>query len=111
MEQDRIKRIQQMEEVYDRVKKVVDNLDDAFTAYEDIQKDIPVLAEYEETGLWLEDYGADEQGLIPKDLKRGVLAQDTLDDLFVKIVCLHNKFKEFFKDWNEFDEDDLDNVG
>ena len=109
MEQDRIKRIRQMEEVYDRVKKVVDNLDDAFTAYEDIQKDIPVLAEYEETGLWLEDYSADEQGLIPKYLKRGVLAQDTLDDLFVKIVCLHNKFKEYFKDWNEFPEEEEEN--
>lgn len=51
MEQGRIKRIQQMEEVYDRVKKVVDNLDVAFAAYEDIQKDIPILAEYEESGM------------------------------------------------------------
>lgn len=42
---DSIPRIQQMEEVYDRVRK-----------------DIATLREYEESGLWLQDYEADERG-------------------------------------------------
>lgn len=65
MEQDRIKRIQQMEEVYDRVKK-----------------DLATLAQYEESKLWQEDYEADERGELPANLKRGVLSQDALDDVF-----------------------------
>ena len=36
------------------------------------------LTEYYEVGQWLKDYEADEQGLIPCDVKRGILAQDTL---------------------------------
>jgi len=65
MEQSRITRIRKMEKVYDRVRK-----------------DIATLREYEESGLWLQDYEADERGELPKDLKRGVLSQDALDDLF-----------------------------
>lgn len=65
MEQSRITRIRKMEKVYDRVRK-----------------DIAILREYEESGLWLLDYEADERGELPKDLKRGVLSQDALDDLF-----------------------------
>ena len=55
MEQSRITRIQQMEEVYDRVKK-----------------DLATLAQYEESKLWQEDYEADERGELPANLKRGV---------------------------------------
>ena len=39
------------------------------------------LALYMESGQWLQDYELDEAGLLPQDLKRGVLAQDTLYDL------------------------------
>ena len=65
MDTDRITRIREMEETYDRVRK-----------------DIATLREYEESGLWLQDYEADERGELPLDLKRGVLGQDALDELF-----------------------------
>ena len=65
MSSDRITRIREMEEVYDRVKK-----------------DIATLKEYEESGLWLQDCEADERGELPQNLKRGVLAQDGLDEVF-----------------------------
>ena len=39
------------------------------------------LARYLDSGLWLKDYQLDELGLLPKDLKRGVLSQDGLYDL------------------------------
>ena len=60
--------IQNMEEVYDRIRK-----------------DLATLSEYQESKLWQEDYEADERGELPKDLKRGVLSQDALDDLFESI--------------------------
>ena len=65
MKQSRIARIRKMEKIYDRVRK-----------------DIATLREYEESGLWLQDYEADERGELPRDLKRGVLSQDGLDELF-----------------------------
>lgn len=39
------------------------------------------LSDYLDSGLWLEDYRLDEEGLLPKELKRGVLSQDGLYDL------------------------------
>ena len=45
MNSDRILRIQQMEAIYDRVRK-----------------DIAILREYEESAQWLQDYEADERG-------------------------------------------------
>ena len=38
--------------------------------------DRAILAAYYESGLWLHDYQLDEQGLLPRNLKRGVLSED-----------------------------------
>ena len=93
MNSDLIHRIQQMEEIYDRV-----------------QKDIATLREYEESSQWLQDYEADERGEIPQGLKRGVLSQDGLGEVFeeanalpspprkypVITLCGSTRFKEQF---------------
>ena len=50
--------------------------------YERVREGIAALREYEESGLWLQDYEADERGELPRDLKRGVLSQDGLDEVF-----------------------------
>ena len=39
---------------------------------------VRLLDEYYTSGEWQEDYEADEEGLLPADLKRGVLSQDGL---------------------------------
>ena len=39
------------------------------------------LERYQSSGLWLHDYQLDEQGLLPTDLKRGVLSEDGLYNL------------------------------
>ena len=46
------------------------------------QKMLQELVNYYESGQWRTDYECDERGELPKDLKCGVLAQDTLYDLF-----------------------------
>jgi len=73
MNPDRITRIREMEEIYDRARK-----------------DMATLREYEESGLWLQDYEADERGELPRDLKRGVLSQDGLDEVFEEWNDLSN---------------------
>lgn len=45
------------------------------------------LTAYYEDGQWLRDYELDEQGLLPRDLKRGVLAQDTVYDFLEELQC------------------------
>ena len=49
---------------------------------EDLQGKLQALSEYYSSSLWLEDYDRDCEGAFPQDLKRGVLAQDTLYNLF-----------------------------
>lgn len=43
------------------------------------------LSAYLSSGAWLADYVRDEQGELPADLKRGVLAQDALYDLLTEV--------------------------
>ena len=43
-----------------------------------------LLAEYYFGPLWRQDFEADEAGLLPPGLKRGVLAEDTLYNLLTE---------------------------
>lgn len=49
-----------------------------------IKKNIKTLFNYYNGGKWIKDFTLDEQHFLPKNLKRGILAQD----------CLHNFFSE-----------------
>ena len=70
----------QMEEYYDTLCDALKRKG-SFSNFNDEEKAmLASLTEYYEGGQWLKDYEADEQGLLPKGLKRGILAQDTLYD-------------------------------
>ena len=43
------------------------------------------LIRYYEGGRWLRDYQLDEAGLLPRDLKRGVLSEDGVYDLLTEL--------------------------
>ncbi len=66
---DRIERVERYERLFDEV-----------TAQPDPEK-LAELDAYYTSGLWRDDYEADERGELPPDLKRGVLSQDGLYDL------------------------------
>ena len=57
------------------------NLTDLQKQREALQPDIDRLADYYSSGEWLADYEADEAGLLPKDMPRGVLSEDGVNDL------------------------------
>lgn len=59
-----IERIQQMERLFDALLECPE------------PEGRRELAAYYEGGQWLRDYELDEQGLLPPELKRGVLSQD-----------------------------------
>lgn len=53
-----------------------------------LKKKLYHLEKYYTNGKWLSDYQKDEKGEFPQELKRGVLSQDTLYDLFQTIEHL-----------------------
>lgn len=73
-------RIEHMENLFDKVSDILKNRPEALSS-QDIIEDVKVLSDYYSCGDWLNDYELDEQRLLPPDLKRGVLSQDSLYDL------------------------------
>ena len=54
----------------------------------DIAQKRRMLEDYYSSGQWFKDYEADEQGLLPDGLKRGILSQDALYDLLGRKVTV-----------------------
>ncbi|MBQ4536750.1 MAG: DUF4298 domain-containing protein [Lachnospiraceae bacterium] len=80
-----ISRIKQMEKYLDEVLEAMKTSVEVVQEDVDLQKKIEALSEYYDSGQWLKDYESDEKGELPEGLKRGVLAQDTLYNLFAEI--------------------------
>lgn len=89
-----IRRIEAMEAAFDRTALAVRMMESALDTYETVKVDIDRLTEYLESGAWREDFEADEAGLVPTTLKRGVLSEDGLYDLLADIVRLHEHLQE-----------------
>ena len=78
---DRIDRIKEMEAHFDNVSEAVKELSMALEKYAEAKDSIKKLTQYYTSPLWIEDYEADEEGLLPAGLKRGVLSQDAVYNL------------------------------
>ncbi len=74
---EQLERIIEMETRFDRARA-------ALAAGGDAKEDLAALAAYYDGGDWRRDYEADEAGLLPPALKRGVLSQDGLYDLLTE---------------------------
>lgn len=81
----RTSRIRKMERSFNRVQKAVAALEHDMERLACLEGDIAFLKEYQDSGLWLEDFEADERGELPPDLRRGVLSEDGLYNLFDEI--------------------------
>ena len=67
-----------MEMILNESKEALKNLNEAINNYARLQPSIKELQYYYENGGWMQDFKDDEAGLLPKDLKRGVLSEDEL---------------------------------
>ena len=56
-----------------------------------IRDDIQALSQYYEGSLWREDFETDEAGLLPPDLKRGVLSEDGVYNLLSEYDTLRKQ--------------------
>lgn len=83
--QQAIDRITTMEFYFDTIQKALEINPDF------LKKEAPAgimlqeLTEYYENGQWMADFEADEAGLLPRDLKRGVLSEDGVYNLLFEI--------------------------
>ena len=89
-----IERIQEMEEILDRASRVMDELESKVAELEALQPDIQKLEKYYTGKNWKSDLKLDEEGKLPKDLKRGVLSEDGIYDLFERYRELKDSIKE-----------------
>ena len=80
----RAARVAAMEEKYDLASEAVGELAEALEKYLSARKALTELDAYLSSGNWLADYEADEAGLIPEGIKRGVLSQDGVYDLLAE---------------------------
>lgn len=87
-------RIAAMEAAFERTSEAVKALEQALDQYETVKIDIDRLTDYLDSGAWREDFEADEAGLIPKGIKRGVLSEDGLYNLLGDIVEVNEKMQE-----------------
>ena len=78
---EQIERIKQMELYLDRASSAVMQLSAALDNYIDVQESISALDEYYSSDDWKQDYADDEAGLLPPNLRRGVLSEDAVWNL------------------------------
>ena len=74
-------RIRQMEQRLERSAAAVMALSAALDRYEEVKEDISALEAYYGSETWKQDFADDEAGLLPPDLKRGVLSEDGIWNL------------------------------
>jgi hypothetical protein len=74
-----IERVRQMESLFDRLQNAASPEDPGYREH------LQILLQYYESEQWLQDYALDEQGYLPKDLKRGVLSEDGIYNFLAQI--------------------------
>ena len=70
-----INRIKKMEAMFEELVNCNSNEIHENAYYKNL---LNKVIDYYENGLWLKDYELDEKGLLPSNLKRGILSQDVL---------------------------------
>lgn len=78
MIQEAVERISLMEACFDLLLRTETENPAALREDPSVKAMLQTLTGYYESGQWLRDYEMDEKGLLPRDLKRGVLSQDAV---------------------------------
>ena len=87
-------RINDMEQLMERASSAVINFSAALDKFVEAQQAIAALNDYYGSDEWKQDYADDEAGLLPADLKRGVLSEDGIWNLLADNRELMNRMRE-----------------
>lgn len=96
--QETIERITKMEFYFDTIQKALEINPDLLKEEAPAGIMLQELIEYYENGQWLADYEADEAGLLPRDLKRGVLSEDGVYNLLFEIESIQQDGSHYTND-------------
>lgn len=91
-----VERIRTMEQAYDRACELDAALAEALDAFEENADLMQELADYMDSGQWMKDFEADESGLLPEDLKRGILSEDGLYNLLTEYEMLKERMYRLY---------------
>lgn len=80
----KIERIQKMELLFDFALKAIKEVPLHHHEFTNLEEAINLLANYYTSNEWKQDYANDEAGLLPKELKRGVLSEDGIWNLLTE---------------------------
>ena len=86
-----IERIVHMEAILDEAAQALERLHEALEGYLAVKERLDELERYYTSPLWMQDHQDDEDGKLPKQLKRGVLSEDAVYDL----LRLEEELKEY----------------
>ena len=78
---EQLERIRHMERLFDFVLEAMKESPMSHDKYVKAKEAITTLSAYYGSDDWRKDYADDEAGLLPKDLKRGVLSEDGIWNL------------------------------
>ena len=87
----RLERIARYEQMLDRAEQAARQMEEAQRACAEVQEDLKQLEQYYTGDEWKEDFQADEAGLLPADLKRGVLSEDGIDSVLERFRELRGR--------------------
>lgn len=91
---EQIARIKKMERNLVRAKTAMRQLSTALDKYLNVQEAIEALNTYYSSDVWKQDFADDEAGLLPADLKRGVLSEDGIWDLLTDYKELNSRLEK-----------------
>ena len=95
---EQLERIEAMEEKLNRARDAVAALSLALEAYIGALPDIRALDAYLQSSDWKADFAADEAGLLPPEMRRGVLSEDGVYDLLTENDALRRRLADWAAD-------------
>ena len=91
---EQIERIVQMEGRLSRVEETLARMEAALEDFAAVQEDLQMLDEYLGSSEWHADREADENGLLPSDLQRGVLSEDGIWNVLERYHEIRDRMNE-----------------
>ena len=93
-ENGQIRRIREMEQLLNQVLAWVNESENLLGKNAGIDRAVRALEDYYGSSLWKADFEADEAGLLPADLARGVLSEDGIDHALQDFRDLKERFAQ-----------------
>ena len=80
---DQITRINRYEDILSKSTKTINDVKKSLNALKKLEPDIEYLNNYYGSDEWYQDINDDNLGLLPKNIKKGILSEDAIYNLLM----------------------------